>query len=42
MTRPAFVANAKTRRFNYTEVKPHFINPCCFGEDFGHSGMTKR
>jgi len=23
----------KTRRFNQTEVQPHFINPCCFGED---------
>lgn len=34
MTEPAFVANVKTRRFNYTEVKPHFINPCRFGEDF--------
>jgi len=34
MTMPVFVANVKTRRFNYTEVKPHFINPCCFGEDF--------
>lgn len=22
-----------TRRFNQTEVKPHFINECCFGED---------
>jgi hypothetical protein len=21
-----------TRRFNQTEVKPHFINDCCFGE----------
>jgi len=27
MTRPVFVANVKTRLFNYTEVKPHFINP---------------
>lgn len=24
----------KTELFNYREVKPHFINPCCFGEDF--------
>jgi hypothetical protein len=24
----------RTDLFNYTEVKPHFINPCCFGEDF--------
>ena len=23
----------QTRRFNTTEVQPHFINPCCFGED---------
>jgi hypothetical protein len=23
----------KTPRFNQTEVKPHFINDCCFGED---------
>ena len=23
----------KTHRFNQTEVQPHFINPCCFGED---------
>lgn len=23
----------KTMRFNQTEVQPHFINPCCFGED---------
>lgn len=22
-----------TTRFNQTEVKPHFINDCCFGED---------
>jgi hypothetical protein len=22
-----------TPRFNQTEVQPHFINPCCFGED---------
>jgi hypothetical protein len=21
-------------RFNLSEEKPHFINPCCFGEDF--------
>ena len=20
--------------FEHREVKPHFINPCCFGEDF--------
>ena len=23
----------KTSRFNLSEVKAHFINPCCFGED---------
>jgi hypothetical protein len=23
----------KTTRFNQTEVRAHFINPCCFGED---------
>ena len=23
----------KTSRFNQTEVRPHFINDCCFGED---------
>ena len=23
----------KTGRFNQTDVQPHFINPCCFGED---------
>jgi hypothetical protein len=33
MTRSAFVVNVRTTRFNYTEVQPHFINPCCFGED---------
>jgi hypothetical protein len=24
----------ETERFEHREVKPHFINPCCFGEDF--------
>lgn len=24
----------ETGLFNHTDVKPHFINPCCFGEDF--------
>jgi hypothetical protein len=24
----------ETDLFEHTEVKPHFINPCCFGEDF--------
>jgi hypothetical protein len=26
--------NIETDRFEHREVKPHFINPCCFGEDF--------
>jgi hypothetical protein len=25
----------ETDRFNLSEVHPHFINPCCFGEDVG-------
>ena len=24
----------KTARFNFSKVGEHFINPCCFGEDF--------
>jgi hypothetical protein len=24
----------RTDRFNLSKVHPHFINPCCFGEDF--------
>ena len=24
----------ETDPFEHREVKPHFINPCCFGEDF--------
>src|SRR5208337_66039 len=24
----------ETEMFDHLEVKPHFINPCCFGEDF--------
>src|SRR5437660_10480628 len=24
----------KTDLFNHRVVKPHFVNPCCFGEDF--------
>jgi hypothetical protein len=24
----------ETDGFEHREVKPHFINPCCFGEDF--------
>jgi hypothetical protein len=31
---PVLEVEGQTKRFNYTEVKPHFINPCCFGEDF--------
>lgn len=26
----------ETNRFNLTEVREHFINPCCFGEDLAH------
>jgi len=28
---PIFI---ETDLFEHREVKPHFINPCCFGEDF--------
>lgn len=34
-----------TNRFNLSVVKPHFINPCCFGEDFASwlgSKLTER
>lgn len=24
----------ETERFEHRDVKPHFINPCCFGEEF--------
>lgn len=24
----------ETDLFEHKEVKPHFINPCCFGQDF--------
>lgn len=24
----------ETDQFEHREIKPHFINPCCFGEDF--------
>ena len=24
----------ETDLFEHREVKPHFMNPCCFGEDF--------
>jgi hypothetical protein len=41
----------ETDLFEHRQVKPHFINPCCFGEDFAvwlkkelspltHSGFT--
>lgn len=26
--------SVETDLFEHREVKPHFINPCCFGEDF--------
>jgi hypothetical protein len=26
--------SVRTDLFDHREVKPHFINPCCFGEDF--------
>ena len=28
------VITVETDLFEHREVKPHFINPCCFGEDF--------
>ena len=28
------LATVETDMFEHREVKPHFINPCCFGEDF--------
>ena len=28
------IATVETDRFEHREVQPHFINPCCFGEDF--------
>ena len=34
MPAPSLEFEVQTQRFNYTEVKPHFINPRCFGEDF--------
>ncbi len=27
------LATFTTARFNAAEVRPHFVNPCCFGED---------
>jgi hypothetical protein len=26
--------SVETELFDHREVKPHFINPCCFGVDF--------
>ena len=26
--------SVRTDLFEHREIKPHFINPCCFGEDF--------
>ncbi|HWI59898.1 MAG TPA: hypothetical protein VNZ22_21895 [Bacillota bacterium] len=31
---PQDIATVETDLFNHREVKPHFINECCFGEDF--------
>ena len=28
------VISVETELFEHRQVKPHFINPCCFGEDF--------
>jgi len=28
------LTTVETDLFEHREVKPHFINPCCFGEDF--------
>jgi len=30
----ALQISCKTARFNLSKVGEHFINPCCFGEDF--------
>jgi len=33
-----------TDLFEHRDVKPHFINPCCFGEDFANwlkQGLTR-
>ncbi len=32
--KPQDIATVETDLFNHREVKPHFINDCCFGEDF--------
>lgn len=29
----ALIIRFRSRRFNLSKVGPHFINPCCFGED---------
>ncbi len=29
------IATVETDLFEHREIKPHFINDCCFGEDFG-------
>ena len=34
MCRMDSLITVRTELFNYREVKPHFINQCCFGEDF--------
>ena len=31
---PQEIATVETDLFEHQEVKPHFINDCCFGEDF--------
>ncbi len=28
------LVTVETELFERREVRPHFINPCCFGEDF--------
>ena len=32
--KPQEIARVETDIFEHREVKAHFINPCCFGEDF--------
>jgi len=34
MGKPQIIFTVETDLFEHREVKPHFINPCCFGEDF--------
>jgi len=34
MTKMDDTITVETAAFECREVKPHFINPCCFGEDF--------